>query len=214
MGIDINREEIEKAERLANERLDVTSRGRIQFAGVSEGQAPDLGAFDLVLLVDCLEHAGNPIDMLNLAHSLTRADGVCYFSTVGWYHHAASHLEAVIPIPFVTLFFSDRQILDALRRIMSSPDYRPGMWDSDPPIARWRDVEDLRDRPGEHLNKITVGGVKAAVRACDFARGQVRVAGFSWRGAPFLRCLNGLARIPVIQEVYHSGVFGRLTNSP
>lgn len=210
VGTDVNAEEIEQAGRIARKKLDADHAGKIQFIKVSESSSPDLGLFDIVLLVDSFEHLKDPVAMLDLAYSLTRPGGVCYFSTIGWYHHRGAHVGSIIPIPFVNLFFSDKAILDAIRRITASPYYVPTMWDSDPPVERWEGITDLRNRPGEYLNKITVRGIKRAVRQSKFGKGQVHAAGFSWSRFPVLRCLNFLARIPVIQEVYHSGIFGRL----
>ena len=210
VGTDINAHEIDQAGKIANEQLDSEAKKRVKFIKVDESKPPDLEPFDIVLLVDSFEHLKNPVAMLDLAYSMVHPGGVCYFSTMGWYNHRGAHIGSIVPIPFVNVFFSDRCILDALRRILSSPYYVPDMWDSNPPVRRWEGITDLKDRPGEYLNKITVRGIKDVVAESAFIKKRVRVTGFSWRKFSVLRCLNFLARIPVIQEVYHSVVFGRL----
>lgn len=210
VGVDINHEEIESAQRLATERLDADSRPRLRFSAVREQDPLPGGPYDIVLLIDCLEHVRDPIAMLNLAYTMLRPGGICYFSTVGWYNHLASHLSGIIPIPFATVFFSDKQILDAVRRIVDDPSYRPTLWDSNPPSARWRGIDNLSDRPGEYLNKITIQGMRRAMRWSQFQGGQLRAAGFAFKRLWPLRIFNVLAKIPLIQEMYHSGCFGRL----
>lgn len=210
VGADINHEEIRKAKDICARRLDKEDVERIKFVEVSEDSSKNQGDYDVVLLIDSLEHVKDPVGMLDLAWSCTKPGGVCYFSTVGWYHHNASHVGSIVPIPFVTLFFSDRQILDAVRGIVGSSFYQPAMWDSDPPLKRWEGITDLGDRPGEYLNKITIKGIRQAVKASKFGGGEITVEGFSWKQLPVMRVFNFLARVPVVQEVYHSAVFGRL----
>jgi len=155
VGVDINHEEIESARRLAIERLDADSRSRLQFIAVREQDPLPFGPYDIVLLIDCLEHVRDPIAMLNLAYTMLRPGGICYFSTVGWYNHLASHLSGIIPIPFATVFFSDKQILDAVRRIVDDPSYRPTMWDSNPPpesLARLEKVNRRVKNPLDYNN--------------------------------------------------------------
>lgn len=205
-GVDINHKEIDAAIRLTDEHDNLLEREKISFVKVEEEAGSDLGLFDVVLLVDTMEHLRDPQGMLNCAYSMTKLGGICYFSTVGWYNHMACHLGSVT-VPFATLFFSDEQILDAVRRIVKEPYYRPVMWDTDPPIKRWEGISDLKDRPGEYLNKITIADIKKLVRNSKFEHSNLDVIGF---GKWFMRPFNFLAKVPLVQEVYHSGVFGKL----
>lgn len=211
LGIDINADEIAQAKVLTKRANDSVVQSHVSFLAVRENEPLDVEPFDIVTLVDSLEHVHDPVAMLNFAYSMTRPGGVCYFGTIGWYHYNAAHMMGILPIPFLTLLFNDTTILDAVRRITMMPDYRPFMWDSNPPVTRWAHVKDLRDRPGEYLNKITVQGLKRAMKSSRFGDGRLLVAGFSWRQCPWMRWLNVMAKIPVIQEVYHAGCFGRVT---
>lgn len=214
VGTDINHAEIDQARQLADQFCDQSTLNKVAFEKVSEGEeTPSNRQFDVALLVDSLEHVRDPTLMLNLAHSLLKPGGVCYFSTWGWYHHQASHVGSIVPIPFATLLFSDRQILDAVRRIVDQPYYQPSIWDSVPPSLRWRDCQSLHDRPGEYLNKYTIAQFRKSMRASDFPAWQLHVQGFSTKRHPLLAPLNVLTKIPVIQEVYHSAIFGRLVKA-
>ena len=211
VGTDTNHEEIDRAEQLASEHCDPAIRDRVTFEKVAETETSrHSGQFDVALLVDSLEHVRDPAAILNHAYSMLKPGGVCYFSTLGWYYHQASHVSSIIPIPFATLFFSDRQILDAVRRIVDQPYYQRTIWDSDPPSRRWSGIESLHDRPGEYLNKYTIADFRRSMKSSDFADWKLHVQGFSTARFPFLAPLNFLAKIPWIQEVYHSAIFGRL----
>lgn len=213
VGTDINHAEIDRALLLANQVSDAQVRSRIEFRKVSEQEPQPEGEFDVALLVDSLEHVRDPAAMLNHAFTLLKPGGVCYFSTWGWYHHQASHVSSIVPIPFATLWFSDRQILSAVRRVVDQPYYQPTIWDSDPPSKRWRECRSLHDRPGEYLNKYTIAGFRRAMRASDFSAWELKVQGFSSDRHSILAAFNFLTRVPVIREAYHSAIFGKLTKS-
>lgn len=198
-GIDINAREIAFAQRLTAELLPEHG-STPTFLACSEDSPLDIGQFDVVLLADTMEHVVSPPKMMRLAHRYTAPGGRFIFSCIGYYHHAGSHLELA---PFASLLFSDETMLNVTRTHVSRPDYVPGRFDSTPPIDRWRGVHDLRDRPGEHMNKITIAEIKKLVRSSPFRSSRVTVVGFGHKH-PLLRPTDVLARIPLIQEVCHS----------
>lgn len=201
VAIDINAEEIASARCLCP-RLFPETAGRVEYLVAQESGRLPIGQFDVVLLVDAMEHVVSPPGMMRLAHDYTAPGGRFYFSSIGWYHRHGSHTGL---LPFVNLFFSDETILNVVRWEVSRSDYRPTRHDSDPPIERWRGIYDLRDRPGEHLNKLTVAEMKKLVRYGPFSRCSIRVVGPGGRH-PVARLLSPLSRVPVLQEVYHSVV--------
>ncbi|MCC7339207.1 MAG: class I SAM-dependent methyltransferase [Pirellulaceae bacterium] len=214
VGVDINQVEVAQAQEIMQRLGNNEMRDKIRFQALTEFQASsNKNSFDVALLVDSLEHVKNPTEILNQAHSMLRPGGVCYFSTWGWYHHQASHVGSIVPIPFATVFFSDKQILDAVRRVVAQPYYVASMWDSNPPALRWQDCSSLHDRPGEYLNKFTIRKFRKAMAASDFSKWELKTEGFSAASHRVLACFNFLSRIPIVQEVYHSAVFGRLTKA-
>jgi SAM-dependent methyltransferase len=199
VGIDINAAEIDIARELVPSIYpDVVGRCTYH---VPSGNAPlDIGTFDLVVLVDCMEHVQSPPAMMKLAYAYTKPGGHFYFSSVGYYHYLGSHMPL---IPFANVFFSDETIINVHRWQLSRPDYVPNRFDSDPPTARWDGIYDLRDRPGEHLNKLTIREMKRLVRYSPFSRSRLTVLGFGGRRKLF-RVLDPLRHLPVVQEAYHS----------
>jgi SAM-dependent methyltransferase len=199
VGIDINADEIMTARELCPV-LYPAIKNRADYLVSLEHSSLDLGGFDVVLLVDCMEHVVSPPQMMRLAYTYTRPGGRFYFSSVGWYHYLGSHMDL---IPFVNAFFSDETIINVNRWKLSRPDYVPNRWDSDPPTARWDGIYNLRDRPGEHLNKLTIREMKRLLRYSAFPRSRLTVVGFG-TSHPVFRPLDPLRHIPFIQELYHS----------
>ncbi|MCG8526069.1 MAG: class I SAM-dependent methyltransferase [Opitutales bacterium] len=213
-GTDINHPEIEKARQLADKGLDPELRSRVEFKKVDEGKPQDNELYDVALLIDSMEHVKDPTQMLNVAYDHLKPGGICYFSTFGWYHHAASHVRSIVPVPFATVFFSDRAILNAVKRMLEEPFYQPSMWDSDPPIKRWENVRSLQDRPGEHLNKYSISKFRKAMKASKFLEHMLHVEPFDSSKRPMLKVINWLSKVPIIREVYHSAIFGVLRKAP
>jgi SAM-dependent methyltransferase len=203
VGIDINSQEIMTARDLCPAAYPAI-RDRCTFV-VSDGERlSDIGQFDIVVLVDCMEHVVSPPRMLKLAHSYTKPGGRFYFSSVGWYHYLGTHVDVV---PFANVFFSDETIINVTRWILSRPNYVPNRFDSSPPTARWDGIYNLRDRPGEHLNKITIREMKRLLRYSPFTRNNLTIVGFSSRH-PAAKLINSLRHLPVVQEVCHSIAVG------
>jgi SAM-dependent methyltransferase len=200
VGIDINAGEIAIARQLCAE-LKPHISPRVEFIATEEkGFVPEIGQFDYVVLVDTMEHVVSPPVILKLAYDYTKPGGACYFNTVGWYNYNGSHCHFM---PFVNLFFSDETILNVVRWNVARPDYRPSRFDSSPPLERWRGIYDLRDRPGEHLNKITIREIRKLVRYTIFDSARMTVVPFSH---PIGRIFNPFRHIPVLQEVCHAGI--------
>jgi 2-polyprenyl-3-methyl-5-hydroxy-6-metoxy-1,4-benzoquinol methylase len=209
VAIDINAHEIEVARRLCP-KLYPGSTGRVEYLVSKELDTLDIGRFDVVLMVDSMEHVVSPVQMMRLAHDYTRPGGRFYFSNIGWYHYAGAHMDL---FPFVNVLFSDETILNVMRWKVSRPDYVPTRFDSSPPVERWRGIYDLRDRPGERLNKLTIADMKRLVRHSIFASTRLTVVGFG-RSHPVVRALNVLRHVPVVQEVVHSYVVVECRRAP
>ncbi len=199
VGVDINSKEIDVARSLA-QKFHPELTGCLEYYASNEHEILDIGQFDYVLLVDSIEHVVSPPAILRLAYQYTRSGGRCYFNTIGWFHPVGSHMPM---IPWVNVFFSDETILNVMRWKVSRPQYVASRFDSNPPIERWRGIYDLRDRPGEHLNKITIQEIKRLVRHTIFRKAEWKIIGFQ---APKLAPLNIFSKIPILQEMFHSGI--------
>ena len=74
VGIDINQAEIEIAQRLCPALFPETV-GRLEYLASAEDAHLPLGEFDVVLLVDAMEHVVSPPNMKKLAHHYTATGG-------------------------------------------------------------------------------------------------------------------------------------------
>jgi 2-polyprenyl-3-methyl-5-hydroxy-6-metoxy-1,4-benzoquinol methylase len=201
VGIDINAAEIREARGLLAEFYPKLTN--VSFVTCKEDERlGEMGDFDFVVSVDSMEHVVSPLKIVRLARGYLKPGGRMYFTTIGWYHHDGAHMG----IPFATVFFSDETIINVTRWKLSRPDYRPTIWDSDPPTARWEGVYDLRDRPGEYLNKVTIRDLRRLIKYAPFRSGRVVVVGYQNR----FRILSLLSRIPILNEALHSRVVGVL----
>jgi 2-polyprenyl-3-methyl-5-hydroxy-6-metoxy-1,4-benzoquinol methylase len=208
VAIDINHEEIDIAEDMAK-TLPPDIQQKLAYHKTSEDDAGDIGQFDLVLLIDSLEHVRDPGAILALAHKYTKPGGCCYFSTMGWYHRHGSHM-GILGIPWINVFFSDKTIIEATRMLLSQDYYIPTRFDSVPPAKRWEGIENLSDRPGEYLNKITIAKMYEAMESSPFDSTSLSVVGYNKK---FVRLFNFLNHIPGLRELYHSYCVGRLEKS-
>ena len=197
-AIDINADEIQVARTLVPELFPREARN-VTFEVSQEERPLSIGRFDVVVLVDCLEHVVSPPGILRLAYQYTDDGGSCFAGLQGWFQKSGSHFG----IPFVNLFFSDEAILNAQRWWVSRPEYVPTRFDSNPPVDRWRGLYDLRQRPGEYLNKITIGEIRKLLKYTEFPRRALHVIGFGGRN-PLIKTINVLRRVPLLQEVFHS----------
>src|ERR1035437_1344967 len=130
VGIDINAGELALAAQLWA-KIYPSLASLVEYRQSEEDKPLELGQFDYVLLVDSMEHVVSPPSILRLAYEYTKPGGSCYFGTIGWHHHGASHTGL---FPFVTLFFSDETILNVLLWLLPEPDYNPSRVDSVPAV--------------------------------------------------------------------------------
>jgi 2-polyprenyl-3-methyl-5-hydroxy-6-metoxy-1,4-benzoquinol methylase len=199
VGIDVNADEIAIAQEQCPALFPQT-KGILEFFASKEDELLAIGQFDIVVLVDAMEHVVSPPSMMRLAHRYVAPGGRFYFSNYGWYHHDGSHTAL---LPFANVFFSDETLINVIRWIVRQPSYQPSRYDSNPPVKRWEGIYNLRDRPGEHLNKITIREIKRLLRYSVFQENHLEIVGF--KQFP-LSLVNPLRHVPLLQELFHSYV--------
>lgn len=199
--IDINRAELATGRQIIAERFPAVAE-RIEFAH-PDGFEPGDGV-DLAMLVDAFEHLVDPAAALAQMYRWLRPGGVLWIGSFGWYHYQASHCLEHIPIPWCQLFFSEKAILNTIRAIIHARNYQPNLWERLEGLDRWDGVTTLRNRPGEPLNMLSLRAVKQALRSSPFKVRSFQVYGLrSGRGAAG-RMAKMAARLPVVNEVFHS----------
>lgn len=199
--IDVNRRELATGAALVAERFPVAA-GAIEFIHPDEIVEREFA--DLAILVDSFEHLVDPRSVLMQVNGWLRPGGLVWIGSIGWYNYMASHCLAHIPIPWCQIVFSEQAILRTIRSLLRSPGYEPNVWEREEGLDRWDGVRTLKDRPGEPLNMLSLRGIKRVLAASPFEVRSFRVYGFSGTAVPGAWLVNGLTRIPPLNEVFHS----------
>jgi 2-polyprenyl-3-methyl-5-hydroxy-6-metoxy-1,4-benzoquinol methylase len=206
--IDVNRQELQAGQSILANKFP-------QFAGKIEYHHPDdltePNFADVAVMVDVFEHLVNPRQVLLQCHRWLRPGGQLWSGSIGWYNYMASHCLGHIPIPWCQVIFSQRAIIQTIRRIIHQPDYSPNVWERLEGLGRWDKVQTLKDRPGEPLNMLSLRQVRKIFRQSPFELTAFEIFGFSGRTNALARSVSSLAKIPMLREFFHSYYTAMLT---
>lgn len=114
VGVDNDVEKIHRARRLA-ERLDLRSVAFSVQNGMELGF--DAGRFDVVLMLDVIEHLRCPGEVLNECARVLRRGGRLLINFPPYRSPWGGHLFTHVPIPWAQLLFPDREVLDVWREV-------------------------------------------------------------------------------------------------
>jgi SAM-dependent methyltransferase len=200
VGVDIDDRALDRARQLHTDRRLTFVRGGPDSIGI-ESQS-----VDVVVSYDVFEHVGRPLPILRELRRILASDGQLVISTTGWYSPFAPHLWSVMPVPWAHVFFSERSLLRACRKVYNASWYSPNMHDLDEHGQRLTKYVS-ESIPIEYLNKYLIR---------DFER-TFRDAGFeaiTFAHNPVERLFapaRGLSRIPWIREFITTGLWFVMT---
>lgn len=197
--IDINREELRQGEALLAQHFPQYA-GRARFLHPDE--TPGGKVASLAVLVDSFEHLERPAAVLDQCASLLSPGATLWVGSIGWYNYMASHCLGHVPIPWCQVIFSEHAILQSIRTLLHSPEYRPYYWEQSGGLDRWDLVETLRDRPGEPLNQLSLSGVRSALQHPDFALASFELHPIK-KGTALGTLISPLLQLPVLDELLH-----------
>jgi ubiquinone/menaquinone biosynthesis C-methylase UbiE len=156
------------------------------------------GQFDLVLADNVFEHFTEPEAVMREVHRVLRPGGgllVPSFSSI-WSKYAL-HLKHGLKLPWVNLFFTERTIIRAMRRLAAD---NPKLYEMYPGLAhnptRVRDLRAHRD-----LNDITYRHFKAMAVRCGFD-----VQWFQPLGTKLSKVVS---RVPVVRNTVVADICSR-----
>jgi SAM-dependent methyltransferase len=159
---------------------------------------------DVALLVDCFEHFATPLVPLAQVLRMLRPGGLAWIGSIGWMHHAASHCNCYIPIPWCQAVFSERAIIRTIQDLQHAPDFVPTQWDETEGVDRWDKVTTLKDRPGEPLNMLGLWQIRPLLAVSGLEVVEFRTWPISSRHSRLARLLRPLAQVPIAREFFHS----------
>ncbi|HEU4687604.1 MAG TPA: class I SAM-dependent methyltransferase [Vicinamibacterales bacterium] len=201
-NVDINRQELEAGQAILHERYP-NRASQIRYRHPDD--MADVNDADVAILFDAFEHLVEPDVVLRQVHGWLRPGGMLWVGSIGWYNYLASHCTGWhIPIPWCQVLFSETAIIRTIRTLLRSPGYTATVWERMEGLGRWDSVTTLRDRPGEPLNMLSLRKIRRVMRASPFQLREFRVYGFSGKANPLAPVLSPLAKVPVLQELFHS----------
>jgi SAM-dependent methyltransferase len=174
VGVDIDLEKVHRACELAK-RSGVSG---ISFTAQNGARlAFDEGRFDVVLMLDVIEHVPDPAAVLGECARVLRTGGRVLLSFPPYRSPWGGHLFAHVPIPWAHLVFSNREVLDvwraAHRRAVSAGAVSCSTRRMRA-IMRARTTADLWD-----CNGLTIGGLLGIVESSPLT---IRSTGFKTLG--------------------------------
>jgi SAM-dependent methyltransferase len=125
IGVDIDEKAIERAKKRE-------PNPEISFRLSSTTSLPlEDECVDRVICFDVFEHVSQPAAIVDECYRVLKPGGKLLIGTWGWYHPFAPHLWSTMPVPWAHLFFSEKTIIKACRRVYISTWYVPNMHDLD-----------------------------------------------------------------------------------
>lgn len=114
VGVDTDLEKVRRAARLADR---AHTFGVAFFVQNGAELAFEAGHFDVVLLLDVIEHVANPAAVLCECARVLRRGGRLLVSFPPYRSPWGQHLFSHVPIPWVQLLFPDSEVLEEWRRV-------------------------------------------------------------------------------------------------
>ena len=114
--------------------------------------------FDLIYMVATMEHLSNPSKVLKECYRVLRKNGAIYIRFAPYYAFNGAHLFDFIHIPWCHLFFSEKTLLKAWKKLSFK----------DPELAKLNRTVDMQRDSLVGLNKITLKKFKSIVRESGF----------------------------------------------
>lgn len=112
LGIDINQIALNKGRCLAKS-VDLDTK--VEFNDRLDDH--HLGAFDMVISQNSMEHFGDPVGILMKMKSALRRDGViCVTFMPPWYAPYGSHMHFFTKVPWVNILFSEKTVMTVRSR--------------------------------------------------------------------------------------------------
>lgn len=116
-GMDVVDHYKEDAEAFAREK---GLSDRFTFVKGDAQNAPfDDCSIDTIIMNDAMEHVADPQKVLRECYRILKVGGRLYVNFPPFNHPYGAHLKDVIGIPWVHLFFSDKTMIEAYKRLVS-----------------------------------------------------------------------------------------------
>jgi len=189
-GIDIDSMAIERAR-----HLHPDSRLTFRAASVESIPIGD-GLIDTIICYDVFEHVSRPAQLLQECRRILKPGGSMLIATWGWYHPFAPHLWSALPVPWAHVFFAEKTMVRACRRVYESDWYVPTIHDLTPEGVKIADKYLDEAISTDYLNKLLIRDYRKLFDG----------SGLSWKiypqafGSRYASWTKFLLNVPWIQE--------------
>jgi len=209
VGVDTDPERI----RRARARAASLKMSNLHFEVVHDYRFPAAaGEFDLVLLLNVMEHADDPARLLEECGRVLKPDGFLLNVFKTWKSPRGSHITDWVYIPWNHLLFPERDLVRVLKRMSKS---NPFIEYNYPALASNPLPEDLVALADGGLNRLTLKEYLTLIEGIKLEVEDLRLTGYGY-GSRFwlIRAISHLSRIPVIREYLGGWVVTVLRHSP
>lgn len=149
---------------------------------------PD-GQFDTVVMNDFFEHVSDPEEALREALRVLAPGGRVYVNFPPYYHPTGAHMSDVLHMPWVQLFFTERQLIDAYKDLVR------GLPDEQERLALRFSTDENGVERFTYINHMTLRRAKRILRSLG-------VTPEYWREIPLRPWLALPARLPLLRELF------------
>ena len=146
-------------------------------------------SIDTVIMNDAMEHVENPNSVLQECLRILKPGGRVFINFPPYYHPFGAHLSDAIFIPWVHVFFSERTLINAYKRLVSS---KP---DGDERVDFRISTDESGQEYFSYINKMTIKRFKSILKNIPAKR-------VYYREAPLRKVFAAPAKLPFLKEFF------------
>jgi ubiquinone/menaquinone biosynthesis C-methylase UbiE len=183
----------------AHERATTSGIANLRFAAVQEDRFPVGDAeFDIVLLLNVMEHVDRPARVLDECRRALKSGGVVLNVFKTWKSPRGSHINDWVYIPWNHLLFPERDLVRVLKRMSKE---NPFIKYNYPALANHPLPRDLVALADGGLNRMTLRQYLTYLENSRLHVDHLTLTGYGYRSNHwFIRLFRHLTTLPIIRE--------------
>lgn len=186
-GVDVVDSYKKESEELAS-NLNLQDKFTFVCADAKELPYPD-ESFDTIIMNDAMEHVSDPEGVLQEVMRVLTKNGKVYINFPPYNHPYGAHLSDAINIPWVHLFFSDKQLIKNYKELVSNlPDGKNRV-----------NFRISKDESGieyfSYINKMTIKRYNNILQ-------KLNITPVFYKEMPLRKFLSLFAKLPILKEFF------------
>jgi SAM-dependent methyltransferase len=201
IGADISEEALARGQKLYGNRIKFVQ------TTASSIPLPD-NSVDVIYTIDTVEHLSRPEEIFRETYRILKPGGQFLVYFAPWYGPCGSHLDDIIPLPWMHVVFSMDTLLNVAAHIYESEDHKHACYWYDAETGALRPNPYLdRERWREFLNDLSVRKFRRLLKSLPYQTVCFRRVGFGGKAFPMARWISGLAQVRGLDEFFIKAVF-------